>query len=70
MDVNVERADDVLTHKRLLELAHDPANRPSFAVRLVQVGSPSIRLTIFDCVMPYSILLVVTCLWLFGLLYF
>lgn len=37
MDVNVERAEDVLTHKRLLELAHDPANRPAFTVRLVQV---------------------------------
>ena len=37
MDVNVVRAEDVLTHKSLLELAHDPANRPAFAVRLVQV---------------------------------
>lgn len=37
MDVNVERAEDVLTHKRLLHLAHDPANRPAFDVRLVQV---------------------------------
>ncbi|XP_020271702.1 serine/threonine-protein kinase STY46-like [Asparagus officinalis] len=37
MDVNVERAEDVLTHKRLLELVRDPANRPAFAVRLVQV---------------------------------
>ncbi|XP_008781231.1 serine/threonine-protein kinase STY46-like isoform X2 [Phoenix dactylifera] len=38
MDVNVERAEDVLTHKKLLELAHDPANRPAFEVRLVQVS--------------------------------
>ncbi|XP_008811868.1 serine/threonine-protein kinase STY46-like isoform X2 [Phoenix dactylifera] len=38
MDVNVERAEDVLTHMKLLELAHDPANRPAFAVRLVQVS--------------------------------
>jgi hypothetical protein len=38
MDVNVERAEDVLTHKRLLEQAKDPAQRPAFAVRAVQVG--------------------------------
>ncbi|KAG0454329.1 hypothetical protein HPP92_025633 [Vanilla planifolia] len=38
LDVNVERADDVLTHKRLLEMAQDPGNRPVFAVRLVQVS--------------------------------
>jgi hypothetical protein len=37
MDVNVERAEDVLTHKRLLGLAKDPALRPAFAVRAVQV---------------------------------
>ncbi|XP_073033984.1 serine/threonine-protein kinase STY46-like isoform X3 [Primulina eburnea] len=37
MDVNVERAEDVLTHKRLLDLARDPANRPAFEVRLVQL---------------------------------
>ncbi|KAL2323971.1 hypothetical protein Fmac_023029 [Flemingia macrophylla] len=37
LDVNVERAADVLMHKRLLHLAHDPANRPSIEVRLVQV---------------------------------
>ncbi|KAK7252998.1 hypothetical protein RIF29_37358 [Crotalaria pallida] len=36
-DVNVERAEDVLAHKRLLKLAEDPANRPAFQVRLVQV---------------------------------
>ncbi|GMJ06934.1 serine/threonine/tyrosine kinase 46 [Hibiscus trionum] len=40
-DVNVERAEDVLTHKRLLYLAHDPANRPAMEVRLVQVQSTS-----------------------------
>ena len=33
----MERAEDVLTHKRLLHLAHDPVNRPAFEVRLVQV---------------------------------
>ncbi|KAL8150252.1 hypothetical protein V2J09_020060 [Rumex salicifolius] len=37
LDVNVERAEDVLTHKRLLQLAHDPANRPALDIRLVQV---------------------------------
>ncbi|KAI5001318.1 hypothetical protein ZWY2020_025968 [Hordeum vulgare] len=37
MDVNVERAEDVLTHKRILELAGDPVQRPSFALRAVQV---------------------------------
>ncbi|KAI3447912.1 hypothetical protein Pfo_004577 [Paulownia fortunei] len=37
MDVNLERAEDVLMHKRLLHLALDPANRPAFEVRLVQV---------------------------------
>ncbi|KAG9147490.1 hypothetical protein Leryth_007295 [Lithospermum erythrorhizon] len=37
LEVNVERAEDVLTHNRLLHLAHDPANRPAFDVRLVQV---------------------------------
>ncbi|XP_059656422.1 serine/threonine-protein kinase STY8-like [Cornus florida] len=37
LDVNVERAEDVLTHKRLLHLAEDRANRPAFDVRLVQV---------------------------------
>ena len=39
LDVNVERAEDVLTHKRLLRLAHDPANRPAIEIRLVQVTS-------------------------------
>ncbi|KAB2004292.1 hypothetical protein ES319_D11G188100v1 [Gossypium barbadense] len=37
LDVNVEREEDVLTHKRLLHLAEDPANRPAFEVRMVQV---------------------------------
>lgn len=39
LDVNVERAEDVLTHKRLLQLAEDPANRPVFEVRTVQVNT-------------------------------
>ncbi|XVF59855.1 hypothetical protein PTKIN_Ptkin07bG0309200 [Pterospermum kingtungense] len=37
LDVNVERAEDVLTHKRLLHLAEDPANHPVFEVQAVQV---------------------------------
>ncbi|XP_048233994.1 serine/threonine-protein kinase STY46 [Ricinus communis] len=37
LDVNVERAEDVLMHKRLLQLAHDPDNRPAIEIRLVQV---------------------------------
>ncbi|KAH0923220.1 hypothetical protein HID58_023238 [Brassica napus] len=41
LDVKVERAEDVLTHQRLLRLAEDPATRPVFEVRSVQV-SPGI----------------------------
>ncbi|GAU18057.1 hypothetical protein TSUD_51680 [Trifolium subterraneum] len=41
LDVNVERAEDVLMHKRLLHLAHDPANRPQIEIRLVQLHSTS-----------------------------
>ncbi|CAB4265505.1 unnamed protein product [Prunus armeniaca] len=41
LDVNVERAQDVLMHKRLLLMAHDPATRPAVEVRLVQVHSAS-----------------------------
>ncbi|XP_058191043.1 serine/threonine-protein kinase STY46 [Rhododendron vialii] len=37
LDVNAERAEDVLIHKRLLLLAHEPSNRPAFEIRLVQV---------------------------------
>lgn len=38
LDVNLERAEDVLMHKKLLHFAHDPDNRPAVEVRLVQVG--------------------------------
>ncbi|KAK9944258.1 hypothetical protein M0R45_009832 [Rubus argutus] len=41
LDVNVERAEDVLMHKRLLHLAHDPALRPAMEIRLVQVHPTS-----------------------------
>ncbi|GAV56685.1 ACT domain-containing protein/Pkinase_Tyr domain-containing protein [Cephalotus follicularis] len=39
LDVNVERAQDVLMHLRLLHMAYDPAIRPAIEVRLVQVQS-------------------------------
>ncbi|GMH23648.1 hypothetical protein Nepgr_025491 [Nepenthes gracilis] len=51
LDVNVERAEEVLMHKRLLHLAHDPASRPAFDVRLVQVVPPS-DVTLADSVDP------------------
>ncbi|CAL1355461.1 unnamed protein product [Linum trigynum] len=41
LEVNAERAQDVLMHKRLLQMAHDPATRPAIEVRLVQVYSAS-----------------------------
>ncbi|TYH85867.1 hypothetical protein ES332_D01G002200v1 [Gossypium tomentosum] len=41
LDVNVERAEDVLMHQRLLHLAHDHATRLAMEVRLVQVQSTS-----------------------------
>ncbi|KAK1439227.1 hypothetical protein QVD17_05043 [Tagetes erecta] len=41
LDVNVERAEDVITHKRVLQMAEDPVNRPAFEVRLVQVHPTS-----------------------------
>ncbi|KAM7514026.1 hypothetical protein LguiA_003609 [Lonicera macranthoides] len=37
LDVNVERAQDVLLHKKLLHMAHNPTTRTAFEVRLVQV---------------------------------
>ncbi|CAK9203622.1 unnamed protein product [Sphagnum troendelagicum] len=37
LDVNAERAEDVLTHKSLLQNAKDPENRPAFHVRAVHV---------------------------------
>ncbi|XP_052308857.1 serine/threonine-protein kinase STY8 isoform X2 [Populus trichocarpa] len=37
MDVIAERAEDVIMHKRLLQMAHNPATRPAIEVRLVQV---------------------------------
>uniref|UniRef100_A0A0D9WU95 Protein kinase domain-containing protein n=1 Tax=Leersia perrieri TaxID=77586 RepID=A0A0D9WU95_9ORYZ len=37
MDVNVERAEDVLMHMKLLEKATHSENQPAFSVRIVQV---------------------------------
>ncbi|KAK8944175.1 Serine/threonine-protein kinase HT1 [Platanthera zijinensis] len=37
LDVNVVRAEDVLTHKRLLQQAHDSAHQLAFDIRLVQI---------------------------------
>ncbi|KAL8168378.1 hypothetical protein V2J09_009877 [Rumex salicifolius] len=41
VDMNVERADDVLYHMRLLHRAKDPANRPALDVRLVEANTIS-----------------------------
>ena len=35
--MNVKRAEDVLMHKRLLQLACDPANRTTFNIHLVRL---------------------------------
>lgn len=38
LDMNIEKAEDVLMHKRLLQMAGDPATRPAVEVRpVVQV---------------------------------
>ncbi|KAL4557498.1 hypothetical protein LXL04_035678 [Taraxacum kok-saghyz] len=41
LDVNVERAQEVLMHKKLLHMAHDPNTRPAFEARLIQFHSSS-----------------------------
>ncbi|KAG8378000.1 hypothetical protein BUALT_Bualt08G0092600 [Buddleja alternifolia] len=41
LDVNTERAEDVLMHKKLLNMARDPLTRPAVDVRLVQVRPTS-----------------------------
>ncbi|KQJ92958.1 serine/threonine-protein kinase STY46 [Brachypodium distachyon] len=38
LDVNAERAEDVVTHQRLLQEARDPHRRPALSVRVVQVS--------------------------------
>ncbi|XP_034919535.1 serine/threonine-protein kinase STY46 isoform X1 [Populus alba] len=45
MDVNAERAQDVTMHKRLLQMARNPATRPAIEVRLVQVPSAHVGLS-------------------------
>lgn len=42
LDVHTDRAEDVLTHKRLLQEAKIPENRPAFHVRAVQVFCPPV----------------------------
>ncbi|KAI4990785.1 hypothetical protein ZWY2020_039156 [Hordeum vulgare] len=37
LDVNAERAEDVVTHQRLLEEARNPQDRPALSVRVVQI---------------------------------
>lgn len=37
LDVHADRAEDVVTHHRLLEEARDPDRRPALSVRVVQV---------------------------------
>ncbi|PWA55819.1 serine-threonine/tyrosine-protein kinase catalytic domain-containing protein [Artemisia annua] len=37
LDVNIERAQEVLMHKKLLHMAHDPKTRPAFEARLIQL---------------------------------
>lgn len=52
MDVNMKRAEDVLMHKRLLELAKDSVQRQAFAVGAVQVSCLSLLATlaiIYEC---------------------
>ncbi|KAK4795396.1 hypothetical protein SAY86_013390 [Trapa natans] len=43
LDVNIERAEDVLMHKKLLYLALDPDNRPAVEVRLVQAPTSKVQ---------------------------
>uniref|UniRef100_A0A0D9YLF7 non-specific serine/threonine protein kinase n=1 Tax=Oryza glumipatula TaxID=40148 RepID=A0A0D9YLF7_9ORYZ len=38
LDVHADRAEDVVTHHRLLEEARDPDRRPALSVRVVQVS--------------------------------
>ena len=52
MDVNMKRVEDVLMHKRLLELARDSMQRQAFAVGAVQVSCLSLLATlaiIYEC---------------------
>ncbi|KAE8794693.1 Stomatin-like protein 2 [Hordeum vulgare] len=40
LDVNVERAEDVVAHQPLLEEARDPQHRSALSVRVVQIVDP------------------------------
>jgi len=48
LDVHTDRAEDVLTHKRLLEEAKVPEKRPVFHVRAVQVSIIPLQLSFYD----------------------
>lgn len=69
----MERAEDVLTHKRLLQLAEDPSNCPVVEVRLVQVLqcvlvvmsvgwaknlNPYLRLLLRGIAMPLAVIII------------
>nr|CAD1822043.1 unnamed protein product [Ananas comosus var. bracteatus] len=60
MDVNVERVEDVLMHKRLLEEVRDPSNRPAFSVQVVQVNDSGIHRSLALAVLGFAIYLVNT----------
>lgn len=44
LDVNVDRVEDVLLHKKLLALAKDPEKRPVYHIRFLEVPSRTIYL--------------------------
>lgn len=65
LDVNTERAEDVLMHKKLLNMARDPLTRPAVDVRLVQVyprmhrhDSVQLSLQLVFCRIPSSICII------------
>lgn len=49
LDVNAERAEDVVTHQRLLQEARDPHRRPALSVRVVQVVNQTLFLPCRFC---------------------
>lgn len=50
LDVHTDRAEDVLTHKQLLEEAKVPENRPVFHVRAVQVSCSNSCTAVVTCI--------------------
>ncbi|KAJ3671397.1 hypothetical protein LUZ60_007476 [Juncus effusus] len=45
LDVNVERAEEVLMHQKILAEARDPEKRPAFRVRFVKLENVKLELT-------------------------